>query len=428
MKTFKTTNRFKSDDGFTLIDMAIALLVIGLLVAPIVHSYHLWEERTMRTNTTDASESVNNAIIAYYHEYKRYPCPADPTLGPNDANYGLELRNIANPYPAAQPCLTPGTIATPNGFNGASRVFIGAVPFKTLKLQPEQATDSWDNKLVYAVTEGQTDHLTFAGGAGEISLQENAVVRHPTILDPAASPDADMVCMNVALLTPGAVPPGEEYIPVNNVHYVVLSLGEDGAGAYADVNAPAPRLACPAAGAQADAENCDNDAVFIYDPPTENACHATTVAGANYYDDLFLDGNISITQTPTKMWDTGANPNDVGSASGYIGLGNENPQAELDLVGNLLAENETATDVTKTGQAIADDFCKPDGNNCFKPESIAGNDPRMSCNNGMGMAGIGSGKAKCQEAILSNVNAAKCPNGQYLLSISSTGAITCATP
>lgn len=375
----------RKEQGFTLVDVAIALMVIGLLVAPLAHTYNLHKKEIGRENTLLSINDTRGAIDQFYFNNDRYPCPADPTLNTTNANYGLEDCTGTNPNITVAPV-------------GAGNVFIGAVPFQTLNLNTEQTLDAWSNKVNYAVTQAMTVPQPWAPGtAGLITIQKlNTLV-------------ANNQCN---------VPP----VPatVTNVHFALYSAGSSRNGAF---NAEGQQaVACPAAGSTLDEENCNNDAVF-----THPECIAGEVAGANFYDDLFLMDNDTITNTPTKMWDTGTDPEDVGFGTGsYLGLNNPDPQGELDVIGNIRAESDP-TDPTKLGQAQASDYCDPTGTDCFQATLITGNDPSMQCNNNNGMYGIGSSAAKCSD-MLPSMTAQGCPSGQYISEITAGGTIVCATP
>ena len=179
--------------------------------------------------------------------------------------------------------------------------------------------------------------------------------------------------------------------------------------------------ACPGDGATEDQENCDGDALFTF--PT---CKASEVAGNTFYNDIFYTQNLDRTTAPQSTWAPGVDPNNVGTSVGYVGIGNENPQAELDVIGDIRATSDPM-DADELGRAYASEYCNADGSNCFEPESIAGYDPNMSCDNDQGMRGIGSNAAKCLEVIPS-ATAASCPSGQFISQITAAGAIVCSAP
>ena len=157
----------KNECGFTLIDLAIATLVIGLLVAPLVTQYknHLADKEfeTVDTFFTDSK----SAIDQYYFTNEKYPCPADPALGPNDANYGVA--DCTNPPLAGSGIQAIVDAGVDNdGAGGDDIILKGAIPFKDLLMKVEDTLDPYGNKFNYAVSYNLTPemrpHLMPAGG------------------------------------------------------------------------------------------------------------------------------------------------------------------------------------------------------------------------------------------------------------------------
>ena len=372
--------------------------------------YHVWEKNQERASATEEQNSAAAAVNAFYHDNGRYPCPADPTLNVTDPAFGEEDINAAT-----GDCLG-GTANTQNfdisGTGAGPFVITGAVPFKALNLTMKETLDPWNQKYNYVVTDILTTVGTFAAGSGQITINQI------NSLEFLAGNNFE-TCANPAAVPPPPPPPSN-----TGIHYTLYSNGQDGAGAFTAEGAQP--IACPAAGATLDAENCDNDNVFTF-----HTCASNDTIGANRYDDWF-ESNAMVAEksnVPVKTFDTGTDPNDVGTTVGYIGIGNNDPQAELDVIGNIRAERDP-TDPTESGQAHASEFCDQNGSNCFDAKSIAGNDPRMRCGSDKGMSGIGSSKAKCSKALTRK--AFNCPkvNGQqtYIIQIPSTGEPICGPP
>ena len=391
-----TSTIIKQQDGFTLIDAAIALMLIGILVAPLVQTYHTWQRTADRDTTQGNLRIADDAIRDFYFNNQRYPCPADPTLNPTNANYGQEDCSGTNANIASAP------VVDIDGDGTVDNVWIGAVPFQSLKMTPSEALDAWRNKLVYAVSDIQTNMATFNAGFGIITINQTNTMS-------IAVPGADQSCSNPPVPT-----------STTNIHYALFSNGPQGVGGFTDDGIQAQACAAGPAGT-ADSENCDNDAVFLV--PT---CVDSQVAGAGQYDDIFHADNLSKTNVPTKLWDSGADPNNVGAASGYIGIGNPDPQAELDVIGNIRAERSDEVEA-KLGQAHASEFCDTSGSRCFKTEALAGTDPKMRCDSTEGMTGIGSSRAKCGTG-LADIGSMTCPDGEYISGIDAEGNVTCSPP
>ncbi|MEZ5814274.1 MAG: type II secretion system protein [Alphaproteobacteria bacterium] len=419
-------NILKQEHGFTLIDATVALLVIGILAAPLVQQYRSWLITSQRDLTVDRAQTAREAVDDYYFAFNRYPCPADPTLGPSDADYGMELRDFGGTEQCdtSAAALGPFTVDSKrdaDGIGGVDPVYMGMLPFKTLGLTPKQALDAWNNKLTYAVSGLLTDENTYNGTYGGIELLENFVLRNPFALNPANLNVPDGVCTDVALLGVGMVPPGQEYNPVGNAHYAILSHGRDGNGAYYHINNPAPAKVCDMAAV--DAENCNNivnnEATFLYD-----TCQSSGADGGNRYDDLFVANNIMINSLPFANWNPGADQQDAGAPVGYYGINNNAPEAELDIVGNLRADLDPS-DTDEMGRLHSYEYCDVSGGNCMRPEAITGTKPDMRCNiANTAMKGVAKNQVRCSFTV-NNLTPTACPSGQFVTGFTSSGGVCC---
>lgn len=232
-----------SESGFSLITIAIALAIIGILMIPAMQMYtntlRTEKEARNKTVTTMASSALNR----YFLMFGRYPTPARPgdirgsTL--TGANFG---HSAIEPSPGGWlPCnaapLTEVCSTTVNTASGAA-VLIGVLPFAEIGLPFSSITDSSSNLLTYAVTKSLTDAPPSGGhneSAGQIIL----------IGDPL-SPTAPNFQVH-----PAGTP---------RSHFVVVSHGADGKGAYnlnGLQNAP-----CSTDPDSDDFENCNRDGRF----------------------------------------------------------------------------------------------------------------------------------------------------------------------
>lgn len=133
--------------GFTLIEICIAMLIIGVMLAPALMTYNIEMKQRQKANIDGAFIRINDAMSKYVSRFGRYPRPASLLLGQdsNDANFGLE----GPVTPATCPdMITDGMCIT----GGADVVYIGAVPFNELQLDYDITLDPWGNKIIYAVT------------------------------------------------------------------------------------------------------------------------------------------------------------------------------------------------------------------------------------------------------------------------------------
>lgn len=132
--------------GFSLIEVAIALLLVGLALASTMVVVTTQIEARNTRETLRRMEVVKASLISFVAKNSRLPCPAVPTLTNTSASYGVE---------AATPGTCTSTVAA-----GASNV-IGVVPWVTLGIESSYATDPYGNFLTYNVVKAETNHTSY---------------------------------------------------------------------------------------------------------------------------------------------------------------------------------------------------------------------------------------------------------------------------
>lgn len=79
----------KKEEGLSLVEMAIGLVVLGLIATPIIYSYKIQEIRESITSTRGSLATAQNAINQYYGSGSgEYPCPASLSLKEGDTDFG----------------------------------------------------------------------------------------------------------------------------------------------------------------------------------------------------------------------------------------------------------------------------------------------------------------------------------------------------
>lgn len=218
MRTKKPScKRAKSDRGFTLIEIAVSMMVIGLLIAPAIAAYNLYIEQQKIEHTKTALDRSSSFLSGFLDAYGRYPCPAPMDKDVGDPEYGYEDCTATSPgIITAQSARMP-PLANPN-------VLIGSIPFRTLNLDQDDAMDGYHSRLTYAVTEGLTDSDSYFVNEGGIGVRSNAGGG-----DSAISPE-------------------------NSAHFVIISHGKNGFGAITETGVPSGNCA---SGSALEQENCD---------------------------------------------------------------------------------------------------------------------------------------------------------------------------
>jgi prepilin-type N-terminal cleavage/methylation domain-containing protein len=252
------TKRF-SKCGFSLVEMAVVLAIIGLLLASAMYTLSAQMEQRAREDTQRRLEQAREALLGFAVANGRLPCPASGATTGVEQDLPVGSGTCTNPY---------------NGF----------LPAVTLGYQPadEQgfALDAWNNRLRYAVaaqdvvscasppTPGQP-HFT-----SKNNLKQNGMSCQPNTNDL-------LICKSsVPSPTPGNCQGGGTNSVTNQgvVVAIIFSPGKDYALA---TNA----AAATAAGKPDEAANLDNNSVFISHTPTPSD---TPAAGGGEFDDMVI--------------------------------------------------------------------------------------------------------------------------------------------
>ena len=329
-------------EGYTLVEMAIALMIIGLLVAPLYALYQKYliikAHETTQRNVTAVTEAINS----YRFANGFFPCPAPLDVGRGAVGYGLSTDcadvasvaegNFGDGYSVMEPALrsdgeniydSNGTNVTANAdaVDDNIRVRRGAIPSVELGLTEDTALDGYGNKLTYVVTEQLADPA-FMAAYSALNLDSSylGAINVEDENDESLIFDDD---------TAGTTTPLTQY--------VVLSHGPDGEGAFRQDGVLVS--ACPAGEKQS--LNCNlTAATAVFSNAIIN-----TAAGAGFNDDTIRYYNRS---QNTDAWEVTINNTndiqlkptitsdqlDIGVISGNDGI------SEID--GTILAEDTSA--------------------------------------------------------------------------------------
>ena len=185
-------NYKNKQSGFTLIEIAVVLVMVGILVGSFIGSITNRIETTRRDNTKKQLEDIKTVLLGFASAYGRIPCPADTTSN------GLEQPDGGSD--AATPCTLQ------HGF----------IPGKTLGIngaynRDNLVIDSWGNPIRYSVTITDSNAFTTLPGGGE-GISDIGIA--------ALSPD-----LNICTVL--GCPSATETL-VSNAPFIILSLGKDG--------------------------------------------------------------------------------------------------------------------------------------------------------------------------------------------------------
>jgi len=220
--------------GFTLVEMAVVIAIVGLLITGAIMTIAAQAEQRAIDETRRRLNSAVEAIIAYAVVNGRLPCPAVVGAG----KYGDE-----------------------DGAPACTSAFGGFLPARTIGFQPTDellyGLDAWNNRIRYAVSAaaptvcpgGVANHYTTTG-----SMKSLGMSCKPNDLD---------IC-NVA----GACAAANQVVASNTAVFLVYSIGKNGP----NTSSYGPD----------EVENTNGDARFV------SRTWSGTEAAAGYYDDLMV--------------------------------------------------------------------------------------------------------------------------------------------
>lgn len=231
----------RTTKGFTLIEMAVVVLLVGMLLSFGVAMLSAHLDNSARSVTIKRQEAIRDALVAYLLQNKRLPCPDDPAASaPNVAFDGIEDRTAA----------TAGPPPTPNVGTACARAF-GTVPYQTLGLARDAVQDGWNNLFSY--------HLSTTPYNLAVTGSFNAGSRGAVTVSTRNTAGALTAVTSTAAV-------------------IVVSHGKNGLGAY---TIRGSRNTLPATADEL--ENANADSVYVRRDFSEN-----TAAGGGPFDDVLM--------------------------------------------------------------------------------------------------------------------------------------------
>lgn len=180
----------RKQQGFTLVEIAMVLMIVGLLLGGMLIPLSAQMEQQKNSATEKLLAEARDALVGYAVANGQLPCPADPTIATGQSNAGIAR--------------------TPPCTNGNST---GVLPWATLGVSE---TDAWGNRFTYRVSSDFADAIgsvTYGGCTPTITpTQATFALCSAGTLDVLAAAGGT----NVAL----------------DVPTVIISHGKNGAGAY----------------------------------------------------------------------------------------------------------------------------------------------------------------------------------------------------
>lgn len=115
----------KNVRGFTLVEMAVVLVIVSAVGGLLLSGINTFVHHTSQATTRARQQEIKSSLIAYLRDHSRLPCPAA------QAAPGVE-----SSAPNSELCSTQS----------------GTLPFKALGLPQAETMDAWGNYFTYVVS------------------------------------------------------------------------------------------------------------------------------------------------------------------------------------------------------------------------------------------------------------------------------------
>ena len=234
----------RTASGFTLIEVAIVVAIVGLLLGSLTYALSAQVEQAGFEETRRRLEQAKSLLLAFAIVHGRLPCPARST------SFADEVRN------AAGQC-TDGTAEDYYGGTLAGGAVGGLLPARAIGFQPVDADgfglDAWGNRIRYSVekfTTGCSGPTVLPHFTSAPNLKANGITCQPR--DLLVCKSAGGVSGVAGATSCGAA--GNALTNQNVVAALVYSAGKNGAAS--------------GAASSDEAANANGDPVFVSHPPT----------------------------------------------------------------------------------------------------------------------------------------------------------------
>lgn len=384
--------------GYTLLEIAIVIIALGVLVTAAVPIYNIYMKEKDAQTTRDRKSDIYYALIDYKKRMTKYPCPASLTAVNGDHNYGVEAcpaDSLAAGSCEDGLCMEEGpariTLENPDGTSTVTttRVIRGAVPFRALGLSESKSYDGYGNRFYYVVTQRLTNATLFNENHGGIQ-----------IIDSAGN--------IVTNRTDGA----------GSAHFFLVSGGEHASGYYGRQG----RMNGTCDTSTLEGENCDRTSRAVYRVSRQSA------AGSNQDFDDFASYNALREPVLWRYVENGGK-DVVDRSRDAVGIGRVPEDGEKVAVAGTAQSRNSAS-----GRY----YCMDNGNYCvdaylFGKPSDKAPITGKKCPDDEYMVGFqgkldpASGKT-IGDIVCKKIVQIKCPDGGYLKGFDNKGVMICETP
>jgi prepilin-type N-terminal cleavage/methylation domain-containing protein len=207
--------------GFTLTELAVVLVLVGLLIGGAIMTFSAQVEQRTNEETQRRLNAAAEAIVAFAIVNKRLPCPA------RFASAASHSQGLESFCTAATGTCAGAETTTVQAHGNCSNFYDGFVPAASIALMPADsskfAVDPWGNRLRYAIARDNTGCSPTPPANTRIwtsqgNLKTYGVSCRPNDLELCAPTDATTVCTAA-----------NRVVSTETVGFIVYSTGKNGA-------------------------------------------------------------------------------------------------------------------------------------------------------------------------------------------------------
>ena len=200
-----------ANKGFTLVELSVALVIVGLLLAAAMIPLSAQVDLRNIADTRRSLEQIKDAVIGFAQANGRLPCPATGTIATGAAGAGVESVS-----------------------SSACSASFGVLPWATLGVSE---TDAWGRRYSYAIAPAFADDNSLTTWETKTtttpaSLADQSPACTPTPTPAAPASFALCTLGDIAILNPTDAAKSPASPVAKDLPVIILSHGKNGYGAY----------------------------------------------------------------------------------------------------------------------------------------------------------------------------------------------------
>ena len=135
-------------DGFSLVEMAMVMMIVGLLLGGLIPTISSQMEQQLTNETRKQLDEIKDALTGFAVINGRLPCPAQANIATGTNNAGVEA-TVGTACSCKGPSGNDNMIAWSSGVACTGTSATGVLPWVTLGTEE---TDAWERRFTYRVS------------------------------------------------------------------------------------------------------------------------------------------------------------------------------------------------------------------------------------------------------------------------------------